>query len=293
MTDMILPPAEIRRFEIEAPVVSHPCIQGYEYEIVFAAPAIAQAALPGQFLELLTGNGYVPFVRRPFSICRVDRGAGTCSVRYLARGPFTSGLAQKKVGDTVSLLGPLGKPFTPTLTPSTRHILIAGGIGAPPLYFLASEICRIRAEANAPIDNVVVLNGARTRDLLVGLAEFAALGIPVHTVTDDGSHGHKGVVTELLALLLDADHPHKTRLFTCGPTPMLRAVAAIALRRGISCQISIETAMPCGIGICNGCAVTLHAPQDHQQSQDHSEPQTISVLACLEGPVFEAEQLLW
>src|SRR5262249_55200554 len=130
------------RFELEASVVAHEHIVANEYEIVFTAPPVAQSAQPGQFLELLYNDGYTPLVRRPSSIYRVNRSEGACSVLYQARGSFTSGLAQKRAGDKVSLLGPLGRPFLWDADPAIRHILIAGGIGAPPLVFLASEICR-------------------------------------------------------------------------------------------------------------------------------------------------------
>lgn len=269
------------RFDVEARVLSHERVIGQEFEIVFEAPEIAGVAQPGQFMELLFGDNYAPLLRRPFSIYRVDREAGTCSMLYLARGSFTSGLAQKRAGDRISLLGPLGRPYRWQPGESGRHILIAGGIGAPPLYFLAHELSKTPG-----IDpkQVVVINAARTRDLLVGMTEFGNLNLMLQAVTDDGSQGSRGLATETLTRLLD-EEAIPTRLYACGPMPMLRAVGDIALARDVPCQLSIETAMPCGIGLCQGCLVSLHA--------SHLPAGSRTALACVEGPVFDAHLLRW
>jgi len=269
------------RFDVEATVLSHERVIGQEFEIVFEAPEIAKVARPGQFMELLFGDNYAPLLRRPFSLYRVDRIAGTCSMLYLARGSFTSGLAQKRAGDKVSLLGPLGRPYRWQTGEAGRHILIAGGIGAPPLYFLAHELSRT---AGIDPEQIVVINAARTRDLLVGMTEFGNLNIVLQAVTDDGSEGARGLATELLTRLLDADSS-PAHLYACGPMPMLRAVGEIALARSVPCQLSIETSMPCGIGLCQGCIVSLHAPDLPTGSRN--------ALACVEGPVFDAHLLRW
>ncbi len=270
---------------MEAPVLAHERVVLNEFEIVLHAPDVARVARPGQFLELLYDESYTPLIRRPFSIYRVDRDAGTCSVLYLARGSFTSGLARKRVGDTISLLGPLGRPFLWPTDPALRHILVAGGIGAPPLYFLASEICRERVERGEDPSNVIVLNGARTRELLVGLVEFGGLNIVLHALTDDGSHGRQGQTTELLAALLADETAPATQLYACGPTPMLRAVGDLALRHTLPCQLSVETSMPCGIGTCNGCAIAVH--------DGAAETGIAYARACWDGPVFEARDIAW
>ena len=181
----------------------------------------------------------------------------------------------------MSLLGPLGQPYRWQAGEKGRHILIAGGIGAPPLYFLAHELSR-----TAGIDpaQVIVVNAARTRDLLVGMTEFGSLNIVLQAVTGDGSQGARGLATELLTRLLDEDST-STHLYSCGPMGMLRAVGDMALARGVPCQLSIETSMPCGIGLCQGCVVSLHAP--------HLPGGGRNALACVEGPVFDAHLLRW
>jgi dihydroorotate dehydrogenase electron transfer subunit len=270
-------------------------------------------------------------VRRPFSLYRIDRAAGLCSVLYLARGAFTSGLAHKRAGDVLSLLGPLGRPFEWSEQPIVQHILVAGGLGAPPLYFLASELSRMLAArrpeeggslqglarqstgpAEAGVERVtvdasrgsgrqptahdlsaaadsrlIVINAARTESLLVGLTEFGDLDLALHVMTDDGSRGTRGMATDLLLALLEAEKTAAVpkAIYACGPMPMLRSVGEIALRLGLPCQLSIETTMPCGIGICQGCATPV---------RDSTAPSGSSyALACIDGPVFEARELVW
>jgi dihydroorotate dehydrogenase electron transfer subunit len=277
-------PRPIPRFEVMAPIVSHERA-GHEAEIVFHAPDVATVAQPGQFLEILFGENYAPLVRRPFSLYHVDRAAGTVSILYIARGSFTSSLAAKRAGDPVSLLGPLGNPFSWVPEPETRYLLIAGGRGAPPITFLARALCADLALHNLDTQQIVVLNAARSKEYLVAMDDFRALPLTLHSVTQDGSEGQPGMVTDALRPLL-ADNPAGAlRIFACGPMPMLRAVGDIAIEQGISCQLSIETSMPCGIGTCLGCAVPV---------RDSSAPDGIAyALACWDGPVFEAADLLW
>jgi len=260
-----------------------------EYELVLRAPPVAQTARPGQFLEILAGEDATPPLRRPFSLYRVDRAAGTCALLYRARGAFTTRLAQKQAGETVSLLGPLGKPFAWPSDPQTRHILIGGGIGVPPLTFLASELCRERAARGLDPRNVIAIIGARTAELLVGLAEFGRLDIVLHALTDDGTQGARGLVTDLLDDLLARQALEEplvpTRLYACGPMPMLQAIAGIALARDLPCQVSVETAMPCGIGVCGECAVPVY--------DSAHKGKTVTALACVDGPVFEVRSLAW
>lgn len=318
------------RHEAEATVLAQRAIVGHEFEIVLYAPQVAQSARPGQFVEILFGENYAPLVRRPFSLYRVDRAAGTFSVLYLARGAFTSGLARKREGDAVSLLGPLGRPFHYTDDRAVQHILVAGGLGAPPLYFLASELVRAlpartrgsrkrddssgqkeislttradntlgspagaaallagsRAMEDLAADRLIVINAARTESLLVGLTEFGELDVALHVMTDDGSRGIRGMATDLLAALLEAQahRNNSTVVYACGPMPMLRSVGEIAIDRGVPCQLSIETTMPCGIGLCQGCATPVRDPAASSGFR--------YALACVDGPVFEARDILW
>jgi dihydroorotate dehydrogenase electron transfer subunit len=265
------------RYETLATVQGHERIIASEFEIALYAPKVAQAARPGQFVEVLFGENYAPLIRRPFSVFRVDREAGTFSILYVARGAFTSGLSRKRVGDTISVLGPLGNPFQWEGRP--RPLLIAGGIGAPPILFLAREM---RRTGETP-QRISVINAARTRDLLVGMGEFEALNVSLCAVTEDGSLGRAGRALD--PLLEEAQRGEPFALYACGPMPLLKAVCGVALQWGLPCQVSVETSMPCGIGLCYGCAIPV---------QDDSAPQGFAYArACREGPVFEARDLIW
>jgi len=268
------------RYQLDAPIVAHEQLADYEYEITLHAPEIANEAHPGQFTQVLYDQSYNPFTRRPFSVYRVDRARGNFSIVYLARGVFTQGMRKKRVGETLSIVGPLGNWFQPDPDPEVTHVMVAGGVGAPPLYLLAEQMTR----AKDTECKVAVINGARTRNLLVASQEFANLGVALHITTDDGSHGLKGVVTDALRTLLD-EIPGKVHVYTCGPTAMLRAVGDLCVARGISCQVSVETMMPCGLGVCMGCVVKI---------RDKNSPTGYVYLrSCYEGPVFRAEEIIW
>lgn len=268
------------RQEIIARIVTTKRIAQNAFEMVFHAPSIAQTAQAGQFVEILYGQDYAPLLRRPFSIYRVDRSQETFSILFLARGSFTFGLSEKRKGSLISIIGPLGRPFSWDASQPRQHILVAGGIGAPPLYFLAQTLHNERAYRE--VGEIIVLNGARTRSLLVGLVEFSRLEIHLYALTDDGTHGEKGLVTDRLRTLLEQPSQLPRSLYACGPTPMLKAVAAIAYEFNVSCQVSVETSMPCGIGFCNGCVVAQSTTQG-----------THYVRACWDGPVFDANTLVW
>jgi dihydroorotate dehydrogenase electron transfer subunit len=275
------------RFEGNVKVLSHRRIVLNEFEIVLYAPEIAMHARPGQFVMLLFGEGYSAAARRPFSLFRVDPDAGTISIFYLARGSFTSELAQKQPGDLIALTGPLGRPFEWFPVQNTRHIMVAGGIGAPPIYFLAREITRWRdANSDAKV-TILVINAAKSAELLVGAVEFDLLAIDIRVVTADGSGGQQGLATDVLQQELEmcSVMPEETRIYACGPMAMLRTIGAMGIAEEVSCQLSIETPMPCGIGDCDGCPVRVFDPQ---ASSSYSLAK-----ACWDGPVFEAKRLAW
>jgi len=268
------------RYQLDVPILAHEQLADFEYEITVHAPQVAREAEPGQFMQVLYDQTYNPFTRRPFSVYRVDPGAGTFSIVYLARGVFTYGLRNKQPGQTLSVVGPLGNWFQPDPNPDTTHLMVAGGVGAPPLYFLAERLsCGDRTDCK-----VAVVNGARTRDLLVGVEEFDELGIEVQYTTDDGTHGLRGVVTDALLRLLESA-PGPVHVYTCGPTAMMRAVAEICIARSIPCQVSLETLMPCGLGVCMGCVVKI---EDSEAERGYQY-----LRSCYEGPVFRADEIIW
>ncbi len=250
------------------------------YRLDLAAPAIAGTAAPGQFLHVRCGDTLDPLLRRPFSIHAVDRERGTVALLYRVVGRGTALLAQKQKDDPVSLLGPLGSGFT--MPGSGEKILVlAGGIGVAPLYFLLQELSRLNHRA-------AVFLGAPTGKQLLCARAIKALGHGVVTATDDGSEGFAGTVTALWEHLLHSrgDAERATipdRVYGCGPRGMLKNLCALLKERGIPGEVSLEERMGCGVGACLSCACrTLDGEGGIRYRR-----------ACVEGPVFPAGEVVW
>lgn len=260
-------------------------------------------AQPGQFLQIQcsepSDQGWVsgPLLRRPFSIGGLRRDGQRCEIDILHRtiGRGTEWLGRLVPGDVVSVLGPLGRPFA---VPSDRPValLVGGGIGLPPLVWLAQVL-----EGSAT--RAVALVGARTGDMVpltradavpldsdeptLGFREFADVGAPTLLATDDGSLGFAGLVTGAFAAYLDRlpDLADQAVVYTCGPNPMMQGVAEIAEQHGIPCQVCLERVMACGMGTCQSCVVRVRdadAPDGWRYQ-----------LCCTDGPVFDSRQVLW
>ncbi len=224
-----------------------------------AFPAIS----PGQFAQLAVNGADGAMLRRPISICDVpDPRHITMLVKPVGSG--TRCLASMPEGSVINVLLPLGKPFS-TVESRSRVLLVAGGVGAAPLVALCRSLRGVGAD-------VTVAIGGRSAADVDGLSDFYP-GAHVAIATDDGSCGHHGLVTTLPEIAGDYDH-----IFCCGPTPMMKAVAAIARSRGIPCEVSLENMMACGLGACLCCIEkTVRG----------------NVCVCTEGPVFNINQLTW
>jgi dihydroorotate dehydrogenase electron transfer subunit len=275
------------------PVVSNVPIIADHRVVTCVAPEIAAAARPGHFVNILAGDSTDPFLRKPFSIYTVDRELGQISVLYSIVGAVTKMMARKRVGDDLDLVGPLGgRIFTPDPRPGVTHIMAGGGYGVPPLVFLAREIlktptARLRPGHDAtalsappPTGKVVVfLIGARRADLLLCEAELVAAGIDTRVTTEDGSRGIRGRITDGLAPILENDGDGPYAVYCCGPTPMMHAVGDLCSRMSVPCQVSVEVAMPCGVGVCMACVI------------DTTDGRRVR--CCTEGPVFDAGEVAW
>ena len=246
-------------------------------------------------------------LRRPFSLAgRADAASGVeLAIIHRVVGVGTAWLSGLKIGDRVHLIGPLGNRFE---LPATNQvaILVGGGVGIPPMVYLAQALVGRRA---------VAFSGALSRELLpltiradaqtsargddgsepsLIIEEFARHGIPSVITTDDGSFGFRGFVTQALERYLDSlptPHAPLPTIYTCGPEPMMKRVAEIAASRGIDCQIAVERAMACGMGTCQSCCIRVKKP-------DPSQPPLVGKdwcdrLACTDGPVFRGRDLLW
>lgn len=264
------------RWELLATVVEHRRHAPNQYELILHAPPIAETVQPGQFVLVRPLDTHAPLLRRPYSVLRANPDKGVISLFYSVHGVFTEQLSLKPVGSTIRVLGPLGNWFQ-RVPGVSRHILVAGGFGAPPLCFFAMRLAStLKAD-----ERIVILAGARSRDLLVGLDEFRALGAEVHVATEDGSHGYPGLVTDLLIESLK--DPTPAAVYACGPNAMLKVASQACKARGVPCFVSVDVPIPCGVGACLGCAVRVAMPDGGQWFRR----------ACIEGPIFRGEEVVW
>jgi len=275
------PPALV---QCPAAVLENVALAERTFRIRLHAPAIASVILPGQFLMLRLAGTADPLLGRPFALYdTVLDPAGkpvALDVVYLVVGKMTGRLAALRAGDAVEVWGPLGNGF-PDLAGKERVALVAGGIGQTPFLAYVRELLGARGyHGNSPrqkVTQVALYYGVRTKALAAGVADFRAAGAEVHLASDDGSLGHPGYVTQLLAA-----HAPPAHIVGCGPEPMLRALAAQAAAWGVPCHLSLETPMACGVGICFSCVTRVTTPDGWDYRR-----------VCVEGPVFDAACLAW
>ncbi len=228
-----------------------------------------QSACPGQFVHIRCSSTFEPLLRRPLSIHEID--SNEVKLLYKVIGSGTKLLSEKKPGEKLDIVGPLGHGFN--VEPSPESVMIvAGGIGAAPVLFLAHFLKAARKQ---------VLIGARTGELILYEEEFKKLGFSVEVTTDDGSYGKKGLVSSLFEEFLKRETP--AIVYACGPVALLKEVADTCGNCGIPCQVSIENQMACGVGACLGCVIKT-------KEKDGS---TIYRRVCKDGPVFDASIVSW
>ncbi|MBR7092727.1 MAG: dihydroorotate dehydrogenase electron transfer subunit [Clostridia bacterium] len=218
---------------------------------------VSEIRKPGQFINIRLPGFYL---RRPLSVCDVDHGAGCVTVVYKVVGKGTQALSQLGTGETLQVLSGLGNGYDVSVA-GDKPLLIGGGAGVPPLYFLAKTLKDMGKD-------VAVVLGFNTKDEVFLEKEFRALGCRVTVTTVDGSYGVKGFVTDALPAAYSC-------FYTCGPEPMLKAVWKTAQTGG---QFSLEERMGCGFGACMGCSCRTKTGYKR---------------ICKEGPVFNKEEILW
>jgi dihydroorotate dehydrogenase electron transfer subunit len=251
-----------------------------DYNVIeLAAPETAAAAAPGQFVMVKPQPGLDPLLRRPFSIFEILRDAGGnargLSLLNKRVGAGTRLLYDAQPGDRIACLGPLGRPFTP-VDPPAEAWMVAGGVGLAPFATLA-EALRARGTA------MTMFYGARTAADLHRAELFDRPDIRLLLTTEDGSRGERGRVTgPLERALASLDGSRDATIYACGPTPMMRAVAALGARADRTVEVSLEPVMGCGMGGCYSCVVRVR-----RGGGDHF------VRSCLDGPVFDARTVIW
>ena len=222
--------------------------------------------LPGQFAEIRVDHAPSTFLRRPISINYVDRAKNEVWFLVQLVGEGTRTLAQVQPGELLNVVLPLGNGFTLPQTPETKVLLVGGGVGTAPMLYLGEALLKMGCKP-------CFLLGARSKNDLLQLDQFEALG-DVYVTTEDGSMGEKGYVT--MHSILQA-HPFDM-IYTCGPKPMMVAVAKYAKAHQTECEVSLENTMACGVGACLCCV--------EKTDEGH-------VCVCKEGPVFNIKKLLW
>ena len=243
---------------------------GY-WRIVFHAPDIAAAAVPGQFVHVQIPGLKDRLLRRPFSISSVDKAKGTVTVVFKVVGLGTEELTKVAAGTEMPVLGPLGNGYA--MRDDKTPILVTGGYGSASTLFLAE--CSAKKG--------IVLMGARTEQDLILVEEYKALGFDVRVATNDGSCGHKGFVTELLDQALK-DAPDAV-IYACGPKPMLYALGKLTLSTNVETQLSLDQHMCCGVGACFACVIKMNDPESPDGFR--------YARTCSEGPVFDATEVYY
>lgn len=253
--------------QIKAKIISNKNIKENYFLLELDAKKIARQALPGQFVHVRVASVSAPLLRRPISIHSVDKNL---KLLYEVKGKGTEVLSHRKPREMLDIIGPLGNGFK---IPDARClILVAGGMGIAPLYFLAQKLKQIADDRL----QIIVLIGSKTKNKVMGVSEFKKLGCKVEIATEDGSLGKKGLVTDSLKKELSTVNSQQSTVYSCGPKPMLAAVAKVVAKKKIPTQVSLEEFMGCGIGACLGCVIKT---KDGQKR------------VCKDGPVFDAQDI--
>ena len=295
-------PASLSPVSRLVPILENVPLARDTYRLRLDDPFLAQAILPGQFLMVRPGaeGADDPLLGRPFALYDVVLGAAghptAVDLVYLVVGRGTACLARRKPGERLIVWGPLGNGFTPA-APVGPVLFVAGGIGQTPFLALGrwwlgkASYGKKQQEAFSSSTpgitrvfspSATLLYGVRTAALLAGVNDFRQAGIEVEIATDDGSAGHHGLVTDLLARHL-AQVVRPARIVGCGPAAMLSALARLAERQGIPCDVSLENHMACGFGACFSCVAPI------RQTNGSSDLRRV----CIEGPVFAARSVDW
>lgn len=298
---------------VRGTVVEQVAIARDTFRLRIRAPQLASRVRPGQFVMLREPDVWQPLLGRPFALYdtvltgEITEPASASDpsaveafdIAYLVVGRMTERMAALRAGDEVEVWGPLGNGFP--IPTACRLILVAGGIGFTPFPAVARQALGERRYGNiangpsVPLSSrqIVYCCGARSAEYLAGIELFEQMGVRVQVATDNGTAGHRGFVTDLVARTI-AEYREAERteagwaglpivVYCCGPEPMMHAVSQLAAKEGVTCLVSLETPMACGFGACFSCVTKVRQPD---QSWDYRR-------VCVEGPVFDASLIEW
>ena len=256
----------MKKFILDLTVVENLKLNANYALLKLTAETILPPMIPGQFAELRVDNSPNTFLRRPISINNVDMAKNEVWFLIQLVGDGTKHLAAASKGEVINVILPLGNGYTLPENLSDKLLLVGGGVGTAPMLYLGKKLAEQGLEP-------IFLLGARSDKDLLQLDEFAKYG-KVYTTTEDGSHGEKGYVTQH-SILNEINFDH---IYTCGPKPMMMAVAKYAKSKDVDCEVSLENTMACGVGACLCCV--------ENTTEGH-------LCVCSEGPVFNIKKLLW
>lgn len=245
------------------PIISKQAIAKGIFDLTIKCPEIAEITKAGQFAQV-SAEGF--FLRRPISICDIDKEKGTIRLVFEVRGKGTDKISELNKGDSIDIIAPLGNGFK--VIDGKKAICIGGGIGTPPMVGIAKEYGK----------NATVISGFRSANAVILQDDFKAQGNETILCTDDGTSGIHGFVTDALKEKLQTEKPDI--IYACGPMPMLKAVVTIAEEYGIESQVSLEQRMACGVGACLVCV--CRTVKDGKEIFSH---------VCTDGPVFDGKEV--
>ena len=278
----------------QANLISHKAYQGEQYHMMLKAPETSAHAKPGHFVHIQCNESI--FMRRPMSIMRSDSKNKMIEILYKVHGAGTDALSNKKIGNKIDLIGPIGQPFK-MKGYKKRPLLIGGGVGIPPMIFLAEHIKNTTKNLNPlvlmgseipfPFKNQpskIIINEMPS-DVTASMTLLEDWKIASRlTSLKDYAGCFGGHVTELADIWLeklDPDQREEVEIFSCGPTLMLKAISKLAKKYNLSCQVSLEEYMACAVGGCAGCTVLIKTENGNEMKR-----------VCVDGPVFEAKNVI-
>ena len=244
------------------------------FRLKIHSPSVSKKALPGNFCHLRVNESYYPLLRRAFSIHQVEKEKNNFELLFKVVGPGTQTLSEKKPGEKIDLLGPLGNSFS-LPAKDENAVVLAGGMGIAPLFYLINSLLTRKFNP----EKITLFFGVKRKDEYLLINEIVSTGIKFHLATEDGSSGYRGMITELFIQELRSRRfkAKRTKFYACGPNPMLQKVSEISRKFKLDCQVSLENHMPCGIGACMGCVV--------KTSEGYKR-------VCKDGPVFDAREVI-
>lgn len=265
-----------KKFDLVTKILANDQVAQDHYLLRCVCPEIAERALPGQFIHVLISEGSALLLRRPFTIYTVE--GDQITILYQLIGAGTDVLSRLNCGNLLRVMGPLGNSFRipPNLDPA---IVVGGGAGIASLMLHAAALRKLGVRTLALVG---AINAAR----LLTVADLEAIDVETHISTDDGSIGHHGFVTEVLTHILEQPQVyelHNPVIYACGPHGMLRAVTKISQSYCVPTQLAMENRMGCAMGVCLGCVSKIRTPDGGFEYQR----------VCTEGPVFDAENIVW